>query len=262
MTSTLNTALHRFASPAQFMRLARYGLPISILAALAALAYGFYGALITSPADYQQGEFVRIMYIHVPSAWLATLVYGAMVMLSIIYLVWKHTLADVMAREMAAVGACFTLIALITGALWGKPMWGAYWVWDARLTSFLLLFFLYVGYMMIAHASNMSERTRVSAAWLCIVGGINLPIIKFSVEWWNTLHQPASILRAGGSSIHSSMLTPLLACIAGFTLLALALLFARTVAALNEQKIRRLQRQMMLAKTRASERWSEEGESV
>lgn len=220
-------------------------LPFAVLATLVCLGTGFYQALVTSPPDYQQGQAVRIMYVHVPSAWMATMVYAGMALLSIGYLIWRHPLADVMARELAPLGAVFTLITLITGSLWGKPMWGAYWVWDARLTSVAILLFLYIGYILVANTAELSERGRVGLAWLAIVGAINLPIIKFSVEWWNTLHQPASILRAGGPSIDNSMLYPLLWCIGGFMLLAFTLLLVRVEAALNEQKASRLQRQYL-----------------
>lgn len=257
MTATAKTSLHRFASPAAFMRVSRIAFPVVMLLAALCLSIGLYKALFDSPPDYQQGEFVRIMYIHVPSAWLSTMLYGVMAVLSVSYLVWRHPLADILARETAPIGAAFTFITLVTGSLWGKPMWGAYWVWDARLTSMLILFFLYMGYIMLSRAAESSERLRTSSAWLCIVGAINLPIIKFSVDWWNTLHQGASILRLDGPTIDNSMLMPLLTCIAGFTLLALALVLLRAEAALNEQKIRRLQRKMMLAKTRENDSMSE-----
>lgn len=253
MTATVKTSMHRYASPAAFLRATRVIIPLLGMVTILCLSIGLYMALFASPPDYQQGEFVRIMYIHVPAAWLSTMLYGAMAILSASYLIWRHPLADVLSRETAPVGAAFTFITLATGSLWGKPMWGAYWVWDARLTSMLILFFLYMGYIMLSKAAESTERARISTAWLCLVGAINLPIIKFSVDWWTTLHQGASILRLDGPTIDRAMLIPLLYCIVGFTCLAALIIIMRAESALNEQKIRRLQRQMMLAKTRLNE---------
>ena len=221
--------------------MSRVLLPITAGLAVWLIAYGLHLVFFVAPDDYQQGVAVRIMYIHVPAAWMCTMIYAMMALLSATYLVWKHTLADIIAREIAAIGVVFTLITLATGMLWGKPMWGAYWVWDARLTSVLVLLFLYAGYLAVANAGAGSEKGRIAAAWLCIVGAINLPIIKFSVEWWNTLHQPASIIRLSGPAIDKSMLAPLLIMLAGAFCLMLTLLLLRVGAALNEQKIRRLQ---------------------
>lgn len=250
MPTAATRFFHSLASPAQFLRICRVAVPLLAVAALVLLSVGLYQALYTTPPDYQQGESVRIMYIHVPAAILSSFIYGMMTLLAISTLIWRHTLADVVTREAALVGASFTLITLITGSLWGKPMWGAYWVWDARLTSVALLLCIYAAIIVIANATLGSERGRVATAWLVIVGSINLPIIRFSVEWWNTLHQPASLLRAGGPSIDVSMRYPLYICIAGFTALACMLILMRAEAALAEQKLRRLQRQAMLAKTR------------
>ena len=171
---------------------------------------GLYYALVAAPPDYQQGEAYRIMFVHVPAAWMALMAYGMMAVASIVGIIWRHPLAEIAARAAAPIGAVFTLIALITGSVWGQAMWGTYWVWDARLTSVLILFFLYVGYIALHDAFDDPARGARAAAILCLVGSVNLPIIKFSVEWWNTLHQPASILRADGPAIHPSMLTPLL----------------------------------------------------
>jgi heme exporter protein C len=202
--------MHRFANPGRFLRLTDRLLPW--LAAATALGFGagLYFALWNSPPDYQQGETVRIMYIHVPSAWIALFAYCWLGAASAAALIWRHPLADVAAEAAAPVGTCFTVIALVSGSLWGRPMWGAYWVWDARLTSFLLLLFLYLGHWALLHAFDDAQRGRRSAAVLAVVGLINVPIIKFSVDWWNTLHQPASIMRLGGPSIDPSMLRPLL----------------------------------------------------
>lgn len=248
--ANLTARIHQLASPARFARLSRIVLPFAAVLAALCLGIGFYQALVTSPPDYQQGEAVRIMYIHVPSAWMATMAYAGLAILSITYLIWKHPLADVMARELAPIGAVFTVITLVTGSLWGKPMWGAYWVWDARLTSVAILLFLYLGYIVASASLEPSDASRTGLAWLAIVGAINLPIIKFSVEWFETLHQPASLLRKGGPSIDPSMLYPLLWCLGGFLLLTLVLLLVRVEAALNEQKTLRLQRQMMRERSR------------
>jgi heme exporter protein C len=195
---------------------------ISGLAAVL-LICGLYLTFFVAPPDYQQGETVKIMFIHAPSAWLAMFGYGLIAVSSFGLLVFRHPLADVSAKAAAPIGAAFTLIALITGALWGKPMWGTYWVWDARLTSVLILFFLYIG--LIALRSSLEDEALAGklTAVLGLVGVVILPVIRFSVDWWNTLHQPASVLRVGGPAIHSSILVPLLLMAAGFTALFLAL---------------------------------------
>lgn len=241
----MRPSLHTLARPAAFARVSARILPLLVPFTLALLAYGMYLALMASPPDYQQGETVRIMYVHVPSAWLGMGIYGLMALCSIFWLVYKHPLADLIARCAAPIGAAFTLIVLITGALWGKPTWGAWWVWDARLTSVLILFFLYIGYISLTTVDYIDDKNRTAAAILSLIGAINLPIIKFSVEWWNTLHQPASVLRLDGPTIDPAMLTPLLVMFAAFTGLFLVCLFLRVQAALNRQKWRRLLLQTM-----------------
>lgn len=236
MAISLN--LHRFANPGRFLRLADRLLSWLALGAAGALAVGLYLALVGSPPDYQQGETVRIMYVHVPSAWMAMFGYLLLAICGGLALIWRHPLADIAAEAAAPLGAGFTFIALATGSLWGKPMWGTYWVWDARLTSFLLLFFLYLGHIALTHAFDDRQRGRRSAAVLAIVGVINLPIIKFSVDWWNTLHQPASISRLDGPAIDPSMLWPLMLMAVGFQLLFLALLVIRMKAMLLEARHR------------------------
>ena len=245
--------MHRFASPAQFQRIRTYVFPISAAIALACGLVGMYLAFWVAPDDYQQGAMVKVMYIHVPSAWMSSAAYGFMDLMSASFLVWRHPLADVLARSAAPVGAVFTLITLVTGMLWGKPTWGAYWVWDARLTSVLILLLLYMGYLGIAGSGHQDERTKVAAAWIAIVGGINLPIIKFSVDWWNSLHQGASILRAGGPSIDPSMLHPLLLMIASFSALFVALVLVRADTMMKETKLQRLQIQRIARKNAAIE---------
>lgn len=210
--------MHRFANPTRFLRIANAILPWSAAVMVLALAVGLTYGLVLSPPDYQQGETVRIMYVHVPSSWMALFVYTAMAIASFVYLVWKHPVADLAARASAPVGAAFTVISLSTGALWGKPMWGAWWVWDARLTSVLILLFLYLGYVALANAFDDRQRGSKAAAVLALVGWVNIPIIKFSVDWWNTLHQPASVNPVGesGIAIDPSMLVPLFAMAIAF----------------------------------------------
>ncbi|MFW0776745.1 MAG: heme ABC transporter permease [Rickettsiales bacterium] len=233
--------MHRFANPAEFTRLADRLMPFLFLATIGLLGYGLVQALFISPADYQQGDSVRIMYVHVPAAWMSLAIYSVMAGASASFLIWKHPLADIVARVSAPVGAGFTLITLATGMLWGKPMWGAWWVWDARLTSVLILFFLYVGYIALCDAYAHIERGKKVCAVLALVGFANIPVIRFSVEWWNTLHQPASVIRSGGISIDPSMQVPLFSMALAFFCLYLVLLSLRVKTALIEQKIRRLQ---------------------
>ena len=220
----MQTLTQRLANPTRFMELSQRLLPwISSLAALL-LVYGLYLAFFVAPPDYQQGETVRIMFIHVPAAWLAMMGYMIIAISSFGLLVFRHPLADVSAKAATPIGAAFTLLALVTGSLWGKPMWGAYWVWDARLTSVLILLFLYIGLM--ALRSALDEDPALAGkltAVLGLVGVVLLPVIRFSVDWWNTLHQPASVLKVGGPAIHSSILVPLLVMAAGFTLLFIAM---------------------------------------
>ena len=229
------------ANPTRFMRLA--DLLIVPMAALAALllAAGLYLGLLASPPDYQQGDTVRIMYVHVPAAWLATLGYVALGLCGLFYIVWRHPLADIALRAMAPVGALFAFLTLVTGALWGKPMWGAWWVWDARLTSMLILFFFYIAVIALANAFDTPERGSRPAAILALVGLVNVPIVKFSVDWWNTLHQPASLVRSGGVSIDPAMLTPLLLMLAGTHLFFAFVVILRMKALLAERRIAALQ---------------------
>ena len=236
------TSLYDFANPVRFDRIARRVLPFAGIGAALLGAVGLYFALLNSPADYQQGETVRIMYVHVPAAWMALFCYSAMAMASAAGFIWKHPLADVAAKETAPIGAAFTFLALFTGSLWGKPMWGAWWAWDARLTSVLVLFFLYVGYMALWRAVPDKSRAAKLAAILAIVGFVNVPVIKFSVDWWNSLHQPASVLRAGGPSIHPDMLTPLFFMIAAYMAAYVALLLASMRNELTARRIARMGR--------------------
>ncbi len=213
----------RLANPSVFLAFANRILPWLTGITVAVLAYGLYLALIVSPPDYQQGETVRIMFIHVPFAWAAMAGYTLIALAALGTLVWRHPLADVAAQAAAPIGAAFTFVALATGSIWGKPMWGTWWVWDARLTSFLLLFFLYIGLIALWQTIEEPLRAARAAAILALVGFINIPVIKFSVDWWNTLHQPASVLRIDGPAIHPDILTPLLVMALGATLLFLTL---------------------------------------
>jgi len=232
--------MHRFANPNVFLRLSKRIMPWSSGVMIASLIAGLVFALGASPADYQQGESVRIMYVHVPAAWMALFIYVCLAGASAVALIWKHPLADLAAKASSPIGACFTFIALATGALWGKPMWGAWWVWDARLTSMLILLFLYLGHMALANAFEDSERGAKSAAILALVGVINIPIIKFSVDWWNTLHQPASVMRMDGPAIHPSMLTPLLLMALAFSAYYVIVIILRLRSEILARKIRAL----------------------
>lgn len=232
--------MHRFANPARFMRLSAILLPWSVGATVLLLAAGLYLALWASPPDYQQGETVRIMYVHVPAAWMALFVYANMAAAAAVGLVWRHPLADLFCKAVAPVGAGFTAICLVTGSLWGQPMWGAWWVWDARLTSVLILFFLYLGYMALVNAFDDPTRGLRAGAILVLVGVVNLPIIKFSVDWWNTLHQPASVSRIGAPALDPSMLTPLLVMALAFTAFFVMLALIRTRTEILNRKIQTL----------------------
>lgn len=237
--------LHRFANPGRFTRACGVVLPWISVAALIITTAGLVWGLFFSPADWQQGDAVRIMYIHVPAAWLASAGYAGLALCSIVSLVWRHPLADLAAMEIGPVGAGFTALCLATGSLWGKPMWGAWWVWDARLTSVLVLFFLYLGHITLIRAFDNPQRGYQAAAILALLGAVDLPIIKFSVYWWNTLHQPDTITLTGAPSMYISMLWPLLLTTLGYTLGFTAIVLARVSAAVNEKRLRGL----LLART-------------
>lgn len=202
--------IHKLFNPNKFGKMIDLILPYAILGAVISLGIGIFFALKVSPADYQQGESVRIMYVHVPAAWMALSCYFMIAIVSGASLVWRNPLSDIIGISIAPIGTAFTVICLITGSLWGKPIWGTWWAWDARLTSVLVLLFLYIGYMALYNAYDDTRRGARAAGILALLGSINIPIIKFSVDWWNTLHQGASIFRKGGVAIDASMLTPLL----------------------------------------------------
>ncbi len=237
--------LHAFANPARFLRLARRLLPWVAALATLCIGAGAVWGLVFAPPDYQQGDSVRIMYVHVPAAWMALFAYLCMAASSAAALIWRHPLGHILARAAAPIGAAFTVLALATGSLWGKPMWGAWWVWDARLTSVLVLLFLYLGYIALANAFDDPGRGAKAAAILAIVGVVNLPIIKFSVDWWNTLHQPASILVRSGPTIHAAMLAPLLLMILGYTFYFVWVLLLRSRAELAALRARALKLRLL-----------------
>ena len=207
------------ANPTRFLSLVDRVVPWLSAVVVILLGIGLYLSLFVAPPDYQQGETVKIMFVHVPAAWLSMLGYTLIAIAALGTLIWRHPLADVAAKAAAPIGATFAFIALVTGSLWGKPMWGTYWVWDARLTSMLILFLLYLGLIALWQAIDEPGRAGRAAAILGLVGAINIPIIKFSVDWWNTLHQPESVFRMGGPTIDPSLLTPLFVMAAGFTAL-------------------------------------------
>ena len=229
------------ANPTRFLDLAGRAIPGLAAASLALLGIGLYLAFFVAPPDYQQGETVRIMFVHVPSAWLAMSGYVLIAIAALGTLIWRHPLADVAAKAAAPIGATFCFVALVTGSLWGKPMWGTYWVWDARLTSMLVLLLLYLGLIALWQAIEEPGRAGRAAAILALVGVVNIPIIKFSVDWWNTLHQPASIVRAGGPSIDPSMLWPLAVMAAGFTLLFVTLHLIAMRAEILRRRVQAMQ---------------------
>ena len=231
-------SIHRFANPGRFLRLAKRLVPWFAVASALAIGVGLYLSLFVAPPDYQQGQSVRIMYVHVPSAWMAMFVYSSIALASAASLIWRHPLADIFAKAASPLGAGFTFLALVTGSLWGKPMWGTWWVWDARLTSVLVLLFLYLGHIGLMNAFEDATRGARSAAILALVGAVNVPIIKFSVDWWNTLHQTASVIKLSGPSIHPSMLAPLLLMAVGFTLYFATLVMVRMRSEIIAARIR------------------------
>lgn len=228
--------LHRFASPPNFYRIAGRMQPWLMALFLITLLTGLYGGLVLAPADYQQGDSYRIIYIHVPAAWMSLFIYMVMAVSGAIALIWRIKLAEIATISSASIGASFTFIALLTGSLWGKPMWGAYWVWDARLTSELILLFLYFGVLGLYSAIDDKRRASRAVAVLALVGVINIPIIHYSVEWWNTLHQGPTVTKFDKPSIHISMLVPLL-------LMALAFKFYYLIALLSRCRVELLQRE-------------------
>ena len=242
-------ALVDLANPTRFLNFTERALPWLAFVTAATFAVGLYFAWFVAPDDYQQGATVKIMFIHVPSAWLGMFCWSLMSVAALGTLVWRHPLADVAAKTAAPIGAAFTFLCLFTGSMWGRPMWGTYWQWDARLTSVLVMFIMYLGLIALWRTVDDPSRAGRAAAVLTLVGAINLPIIKFSVDWWNTLHQPASVFRLGGPTIHPSILAPLFAMAIAFTLLFLTL----HLAAMRNEILRRRVRGMLLLRARSQE---------
>jgi len=239
--------ISELANPSRFLRIANLAIPWLGGATVIVFAYAIYRAML-APDDYQQGATVKIMFLHVPSAWLGMLCWGLMTVAALGTLVWRHPLADVTAKAAAPLGAAFTLLCLVTGSLWGRPEWGTYWVWDARLTSELILFLLYLGVIALWRTVEDPSRAARAVAILTLVGAVDLPIIKFSVDWWNTLHQGTSVFRLGGSTIDSTILVPLLLMAAAFTLLFVTLL----LAAMRNEILRRRVRTLRLLQASAA----------
>lgn len=233
----------RLAHPGTFLKWSAYLVWPLIGITIALFALGLWFALINSPEDYQMGNTVRIMYIHVPNAWLSQFCYGAMAVSAIGTLVWRHPLADVSMKVAAPLGAAFTAMALITGSLWGRPTWGTFWEWDGRMTSTLILFLIYLGLIAMWRTFDDQLRAAKLVAVLTLIGAINIPIIKFSVDWWNTLHQPSSVLRADGPAMPPSILTPLLVMFFAFTCLFALLHIVGMRTEILTRRAQRLERQ-------------------
>jgi heme exporter protein C len=239
-------SLIQLANPSRFLAISGRALPWLSAATVLVFAIGVI-QIYLAPDDYQQGATVKIMFIHVPAAWLGIFGWLLMSAAALGTLVWRHPLADVAGKAAAPIGSAFTLMCLVTGSLWGRPMWGTYWVWDARLTSVLVLFLMYLGVIALWRTIEDPTQAARAAAVLTLVGAINVPIIKFSVDWWNTLHQPASVLRFGGSTIHPAILVPLIVMAIAFTLLFLTL----HLAAMRNEIMRRRVRSMMMLQAAA-----------
>ena len=227
---------HRTASPPHFYALADRFIPWLTAIFLLLLLAGLYGGLVLAPSDYQQGDSYRIIYIHVPAAWMSLFIYVLMAVMAAIAMVWRIKLAEIMLISSAPIGAGFTFVALVTGSLWGKPMWGTWWVWDARLTFELILLFQYLGIISLYTAIEEKRMAARAVAILALVGVVNVPIIHYSVEWWSTLHQGPTVTKMDKPSIHISMLIPLL-------LMALAFKFYYLLAVLQNAKLELLKRE-------------------
>ena len=228
------------ANPSRFRVFSEKLYPYSIFVMFIFILIGLWFGLLSSPTDYQQGETVRIMYVHVPAAWMAMMIYLSMAIMSIFALVWRHPLADILAKCSAPIGAGFTLVALVTGSIWGKPTWGTWGVWDARLTSVFILLLIYLGHIALVRAFEDEYKGARAGAILTLIGAFNLPIIKFSVDWWNTLHQPASVIKLGGPSIHIEMMIPLILMALGFLFFYISFLLINVQTELNQRKLKKL----------------------
>lgn len=236
-----NSSWSLLARPRIFLKLAERVLPITLILTVLLFAMGLYMALVASPPDYQQGEAVRIMYVHVPASWLALMIYAFIAVMSLFVLVWRHPLAELFAVSAAPLGTLFTFLSLTTGSLWGKPIWGTFWVWDARLTSVFCLLLIYGGYWVLYKMTGIR-----TASLFSLIGALNLPIIKGSVDWWNTLHQTASISKFSAPSLHPTMLTPLLLMTGAYLLYFVSALILRVQTELKQRKVDGAQRRRAL----------------
>ena len=232
--------IHFFANPARFLRFARKIFPWVTALAIVCIVVGLVLGLAVAPADFRQGDAYRIIFIHVPSSWMALMIYVIIAVASAAGFIWRHPLADLVAKSSAPIGACFTFLSLVTGSLWGEPMWGTWWVWDARVTSMLVLFFLYLGYIALNSAYDDPTKGARASAILALVGIVNIPIVKFSVDWWNTLHQPATLSKFDRPSMDSSMIAPLLLMAVGFIAFYLVVLIIRLRSEIAARRIRNL----------------------
>ena len=228
------------ANPSRFRLFSQKSYPYTLFMMFTFISLGIWYGIFNSPPDYQQGETVRIMYVHVPAAWMAMMVYLSMTIMSIFALVWRHPLADILSKCSAPIGASFTLIALVTGSIWGKPTWGTWWVWDARLTSVFILFLIYMGHITLVRSFEDEYKGARAGAILTLIGAFNLPIIKFSVDWWNTLHQPASVIKLDGPAIHIDMMIPLILMALGFLFFYFSFLLINVQTELNNRKLKKL----------------------
>jgi heme exporter protein C len=226
-------------TPNRFNKFSKFAIPVFSIATAILFFCGIYFSLVASPKDYQQGEAVRIMYVHVPSAWLSMGIYISASVSALSYLVWKNPLSALLMKSAIPIGAVFSMICLVTGAIWGRPIWGVYWVWDARLTSMLILFFIYIGIYILYKSFDSEEKASKATAVMVLIGLVNIPIIRFSVIWWNTLHQPASVMRLDKPAIATEMLIPLLIMGLAFLLLFLTLLIVSVKTEILKKKLQR-----------------------
>jgi len=232
--------IHFLANPARFLRFAHRIFPWITVIAIICIVAGLVLGLAVVPPDYRQGDAYRIIFIHVPSSWMALMIYVIIAVASAAGFIWRHPLADLIGKSSAPIGACFTFLSLVTGSLWGEPMWGTWWVWDARVTSMLVLFFLYLGYIALNSAYDDPTKGARASAILALVGIVNIPIVKFSVDWWNTLHQPATLSKFDRPSMDSSMIAPLLLMATGFIAFYLVVLIIRLRSEITARRIRNM----------------------
>ena len=229
--------IFKYANPANFLNFCKKIFPFVVTLTIIFLGYGLFSGFFNSPKDYQQGNLVRIMYVHVPSAWMALMIYSSIAIASCVFLINKHLLANIYCKACSPIGACFTLIAIITGSIWGKPTWGVWWVWDARLTSMAILLIFYLAYIFTWKYVKNFERANKISSVIGIIGLFNLPVIKYSVDWWNTLHQPSSITLTSAPTIHYTMLVPLIIMFLGMVVYSLIIFLMRYKTELMKFKL-------------------------